>query len=189
MGRLGPHRRRPPVVVAPQARRVRQAAAVPAQRARRRCAPRRPGVAMRRRILLLVAAVTTLVVLAFAIPVALLVRSAVVQRSERSIVDRAQAIASVVGYGSPTTSAISNYLKTLPQTKSRSASVYLPDGTVLGTDASGEPTARRRAVAPCAARRSGRAVRPPPRQHLSDPGLRVRRCADRRRRALVHAAR
>ncbi len=64
---------------------------------------------MRRRILLLVAAVTTLVVLAFAIPVALLVRSAVVQRSERSIVDRAQSIASVVGYGSPTTSAISNY--------------------------------------------------------------------------------
>src|SRR6266702_593488 len=142
MGRLGPHRRRPPVVVAPQARRVGETAAVPAQRARRRRAPRRPGVAMRRRILLLVAAVTTLVVLAFAIPVALLVRSAVVQRSERSIVDRAQAIASVVGYGSPTTSAISNYLKTLPQTKSRSASVYLPDGTVLGTDASGEPTAR-----------------------------------------------
>ena len=97
---------------------------------------------MRRRILLLVAAVTTLVVLAFAIPVALLVRSAVVQRSERSIVDRAQAIASVVGYGSFMMSAISNYLKTLPQTKSRSASVYLPDGTVLGTDASGEPTAR-----------------------------------------------
>ena len=95
---------------------------------------------MRRRILLLVAAVTTLVVLAFAIPVAILLRSAVVQRNERSIVDRAQAIASVVGYGSPTTSAISNYLKTLPQTKSRGASVYLPDGTVLGTDASGEPT-------------------------------------------------
>ena len=97
---------------------------------------------MRRRILLLVAAVTTLVVLAFAIPVALLVRSAVVQRSERAIVDQAQAIASVVGYGGPTTSAISNYLKTLPQTKRRSASVYMPDGTVLGTDASGEPTAR-----------------------------------------------
>jgi signal transduction histidine kinase len=89
---------------------------------------------MRRRILLLVAAVTTLVVLAFAIPVALLVRSAVVQRSERSIRDQAEAVSRFLGYGSHSSSAIISYLKTLPQNKNHSTSVQLPAGSVLGTD-------------------------------------------------------
>src|SRR6266576_418404 len=136
LGRLGPYRRRPSVLAAPQARRVGQAAAVPAQRARRRCAPRRAGVAMRRRILLLVAVVTTLVVLAFAIPVALLVRSAVVQRSERSIRDQAEAVSRFLGYGNHTSSAIISYLNSLPQNKNHSTSVQLPAGSVLGTDRS-----------------------------------------------------
>ncbi|MCW2604418.1 MAG: hypothetical protein JWN61_2553, partial [Pseudonocardiales bacterium] len=39
---------------------------------------------MRRRILLLTVGMTTLVVLAFAIPLMFLVRSAIVQRNERS---------------------------------------------------------------------------------------------------------
>jgi signal transduction histidine kinase len=89
---------------------------------------------MRRRILLLVAVVTTLVVLAFAIPVALLVRSAVVQRSERSMRDQAEAVSRFLGYGNHTSSAITSYLNSLPQNKNHSTSVQLPDGTVLGTD-------------------------------------------------------
>jgi signal transduction histidine kinase len=91
---------------------------------------------MRRRILLLVAAVTTLVVLAFAIPVALLVRSAVVQRSERSIRDQAEAVSRFLGYGNHTSSAITSYLNSLPQNKNHSTSVQLPAGSVLGTDRS-----------------------------------------------------
>jgi signal transduction histidine kinase len=89
---------------------------------------------MRRRILLLVAVVTTLVVLAFAIPVALLVRSAVVQRSERSMRDQAEAVSRFLGYGNHTSSAIISYLNSLPQNKKHSTSVQLPAGTVLGTD-------------------------------------------------------
>ena len=91
---------------------------------------------MRRRILFLVAGVTTLVVLAFAIPVALLIRSAVVQRSERSIRDQAEAVSRFLGYGNHTSSAIISYLNSLPQNKNRSTSVQLPVGTVLGTDRS-----------------------------------------------------
>jgi signal transduction histidine kinase len=91
---------------------------------------------MRRRILLLVAAVTTLVVLAFAIPVALLVRSAVVQRSERSIRDQAEAVSRFLGYGNHTPSVITSYLNSLPQNKKHSTSVQLPAGSVLGTDRS-----------------------------------------------------
>ena len=58
---------------------------------------------MRRRILLLVTGITVLVVLAFAIPVAFLVRSTVEQRSERSIRDEAAAIAHFLNAGTTST--------------------------------------------------------------------------------------
>ena len=97
---------------------------------------------MRRRILLLVTGITVLVVLAFAVPLAFLVRSAVEQRSERAIRDQAQSVASVLGYGSPTQASVETYLNTLEQNDNRSTSVRMPDGTVLGTeheDAGGGP--------------------------------------------------
>jgi signal transduction histidine kinase len=87
---------------------------------------------VRRRILLLVAGVTLLVVLAFAIPIALLVRSAVEQRSERSIRDEAAAIAAFLRAGQPSDAAISSYLAGLTQTPDRSASVTTPQQRVLG---------------------------------------------------------
>jgi signal transduction histidine kinase len=87
---------------------------------------------MRRRILLLVTGITVLVVLAFAIPVALLIRSAVAQRGERSIQDEAAGVAQFLTYGQPTDSEISNYLATHTQTADRSVSVLTPDGNVLG---------------------------------------------------------
>jgi signal transduction histidine kinase len=82
--------------------------------------------------LLLVAGVTLLVVLAFAIPIALLVRSAVEQRSERSIRDEAAAIAAFLRAGQPSDAAISSYLTGLTQTADRSASVTTPQQRVLG---------------------------------------------------------
>ena len=88
---------------------------------------------MRRRILLLVAGITALVVLAFAIPIALLVRSAVEQRSERSIRDEATGIAAFLRAGHPSETAISSYLAGLTQTADRSASVTTPRHRVLGT--------------------------------------------------------
>lgn len=87
---------------------------------------------MRRRILLLVAGITVLVVLAFAIPVALLIRSAVAQRGERSIRDEAAGIGHFIEAGHPSDAAISTYLAGLTQTADRSASVLTPDGTLLG---------------------------------------------------------
>jgi signal transduction histidine kinase len=87
---------------------------------------------VRRRILLLVVAITVLVVLAFAIPIALLVRSAVEQRSERSIRDEAAAIAAFLRAGHPSDAAISSYLAGLTQTADRSASVTTPQQRVLG---------------------------------------------------------
>jgi signal transduction histidine kinase len=87
---------------------------------------------MRRRILLLVTGITVLVVLAFAIPVAVLVRSAVAQRGERSIRDEAASVAQFLTYGQPTDTEISNYLATHTQTADRSVSVRTPDGSVLG---------------------------------------------------------
>jgi signal transduction histidine kinase len=87
---------------------------------------------VRRRILLLVTGITVLVVLAFAIPVALLVRSAVAQRGERSIRDEADGVAHFVTFGDPTDDAIRNYLATQTQTNDRCASVITPSGTLLG---------------------------------------------------------
>ncbi|HZE49347.1 MAG TPA: HAMP domain-containing sensor histidine kinase [Jatrophihabitantaceae bacterium] len=87
---------------------------------------------MRRRILLLVTGITVLVVLAFAIPVAFLVRSTVEQRSERSIRDEAAAIAHFLNAGAPTDASIATYLAGLTQTADRCASVQTPDGTLLG---------------------------------------------------------
>ncbi len=93
---------------------------------------------MRRRILLLVTGITVLVVLAFAVPVALMVRSAVEQRGERSIRDQAQSVAQFLGTGTPTTSTITTYLDKLQQDDNRSTSVQMPDGTVLGTEREGD---------------------------------------------------
>jgi signal transduction histidine kinase len=81
---------------------------------------------------LLVTGITVLVVLAFAIPVAFLVRSAVAQRGERSIRDEADGVAHFVTFGNPTDDAIRNYLATQTQTNDRCVSVTTPSGTLLG---------------------------------------------------------
>ncbi len=85
---------------------------------------------MRRRILLLVVGMTALVVLAFAVPLALLVRSAVEQRAANAALARADDIARFLTNGTPTSAQISTYLGSLPSEDA--ASVVLSDGTVLG---------------------------------------------------------
>jgi signal transduction histidine kinase len=87
---------------------------------------------VRRRILLLVVGMTTLVVLAFAVPLAILVRSAVVQRAERATVDQAEAVAIFLRNGSPSDAQIDNYAKSQTSTTGRPTTVVTSAGTVLG---------------------------------------------------------
>jgi signal transduction histidine kinase len=86
---------------------------------------------MRRRILLLVVGVTALVVLAFAIPLVLLTRDSVVRDAEHAMVTRAQTVAYAIR-GNPTAADLTSDLASYEQTSSRSVSVTLPSGTVLG---------------------------------------------------------
>ena len=97
---------------------------------------------MRRRILLLVVGITVLVVLAFAIPLAVLIRDEVVRNAEHSMVDTAQHFALVLR-GDPTSAQITADLADYEQTADRSVSVVLPDGTVLGTGAAPQVQNRR----------------------------------------------
>ncbi|MDP9094076.1 MAG: HAMP domain-containing histidine kinase [Actinomycetota bacterium] len=87
---------------------------------------------MRRRILLLVVGMTTLVVLAFAIPVAVLLDSAVQQRAAHATTDQADNVAATLRLGAQTTSTLSAYLTSLSARSGRPTSVVLPNNTVLG---------------------------------------------------------
>jgi signal transduction histidine kinase len=87
---------------------------------------------LRRRILLLVVGMTTLVVLAFAVPAAILIRSVVTQRAERATVDQAANVALFVRSGSPSDSEIEEYANSQTSTTGRPTSVVTSAGTVLG---------------------------------------------------------
>lgn len=87
---------------------------------------------MRRQIMVLVIGLTTLVILAFAIPVAILIRNAVVDRAERSTIDQANNLALVVQNSRGNVSSIEASLNGLTQNADHRANVVLPDGTVLG---------------------------------------------------------
>ena len=84
---------------------------------------------MRRRILLLVAGMTTLVVLAFAIPVGVLLNSEVGQRAEHATIDQAQALAQTLATATLTDAQIEQYVKSLSDNTGRPTSVL-----VVGTD-------------------------------------------------------
>ncbi len=87
---------------------------------------------MRRRITLLVAATTTLVVVAFAVPLAVLIRHTVYQDALRELNAEANEIALNLRYEdtAATPAQIAAYLKTLDH--DRRASVQLPNGRLLG---------------------------------------------------------
>src|SRR5262249_28285707 len=100
--RLRPHRRRPPVLATPQARRERPGAAVPAHGARGRGeADRARGRidgcrSMRYRLVLVVTATASLVLVAFLVPLAVLVRSAAADRAVNAAVTQTQALAPAI---------------------------------------------------------------------------------------------
>jgi signal transduction histidine kinase len=95
---------------------------------------------VRRRILLLVVGMTTLVVLAFAIPLAVVIPKAVQQQAEQRANDQANSIAIYLQSTSDLSpTAINGYLSAaVPQNDSRSAAVVLPDGTSVGKLRPGE---------------------------------------------------
>ena len=88
---------------------------------------------MRRRIVLLVVGMTTLVVVAFAVPLAVLIRHNVYNDAVRALSDEANRIAVYLHNEQTdhTAAQITAYLKTL--SNDRVASVELGDGRVLGT--------------------------------------------------------
>lgn len=98
---------------------------------------------MRRRILALVMGMTTLVVLAFAIPSGVLIRSAVLQRAEQATIDQADTVAVFLRSGAPSRAVIERYARSLSAATGRPTSVLLPDGTKVG-DPSAEASDRAR---------------------------------------------
>ncbi len=91
---------------------------------------------MRRRILLLVVGMTTLVVLAFAVPLAILIPTAVSQNADRAAVDQANAVARLISSGASRTQ-LTSYVAALRQDDDHRTAVRLPDGTTLGTEPAG----------------------------------------------------
>jgi signal transduction histidine kinase len=90
---------------------------------------------MRRRILLLVVGITVLVVLAFAIPLAVLARDEVVRNAEHNMTDTAQHFALVLR-GDPTAAQVTAEVAKYEQSADRTVWVVLPDNSVIGRVAS-----------------------------------------------------
>lgn len=87
---------------------------------------------MRRRILLLTVGMTTLVVLAFAIPLLFLVRSAIVQRNERLALDEAKTIGLYLRSTDPDADGLRDYIDALNADSIARTTVTLADGMVIG---------------------------------------------------------
>ncbi|MGZ0148208.1 sensor histidine kinase [Kribbella sp. WER1] len=86
---------------------------------------------MRRRILLLSVGMTTLVVLAFAIPLVLLLRSTTASEAQDKARNRAETVAYYVGDKDHTADDVTAYINGLPPGPGK-ISVRLADGTTLG---------------------------------------------------------
>ncbi|GAB3810999.1 sensor histidine kinase [Micromonospora zhanjiangensis] len=91
---------------------------------------------MRRRLTLLVAATTCLVLLAFLVPLAVLLRGVARDRALVAATTEAQGVVAVVGTADR--AALRLTVEQVTAT-GRSMTVYLPDGTVLGTPAARTP--------------------------------------------------
>jgi signal transduction histidine kinase len=86
---------------------------------------------MRRRISWLVAATTSAVVLAFVIPLALLVRTLAEDRALTSATQEAQGVSALVA-AQTTPDQLAELVRLLDERSRLSTSVWLPDGTVVG---------------------------------------------------------
>jgi len=97
---------------------------------------------MRRRILLLVVGMTTLVVLAFAIPLAVLTHNVIGQQAEKSVQDQARSVAAYLRIAHPTPAVLRTYLRRQTRDTGYPISVRLPDGEIVGStpgDEEGSP--------------------------------------------------
>ncbi|SDS30945.1 HAMP domain-containing sensor histidine kinase [Jiangella sp. DSM 45060] len=92
---------------------------------------------MRRRLLVLVAATTTLVLVAFLVPLALLVRDVAADRAVQAATVEAQALTSVVATAQGEPLAIT--VDQVDATSRFDVTVFLPDGERLGADADRTP--------------------------------------------------
>jgi len=88
---------------------------------------------MRRRILLLSVGMTTLVVLAFAVPLVILLRSSTANDAIEQARTRAETVAYYVGDRSHSTDDITAYVEQVSQQWPGTVSVRLADGTTIGT--------------------------------------------------------
>lgn len=92
---------------------------------------------MRRRLLVLVGATTSLVLIAFLVPLALLLRTVAADRAVQSATVEAQALSSLVATADPSTLALS--VQQVDATSPSRITVFLADGTRLGAEAERTP--------------------------------------------------
>ncbi|GAA1310667.1 sensor histidine kinase [Pseudonocardia xinjiangensis] len=92
---------------------------------------------MRRRILTLVGATTSLVLIAFLVPLALLLRTVAADRAVQAATVEAQSLSSLVGTADRTSLALT--VQQLDAPSPDAITVFLADGTVLGTPAERTP--------------------------------------------------
>ncbi|MDG4765373.1 HAMP domain-containing sensor histidine kinase [Solwaraspora sp. WMMD406] len=95
---------------------------------------------MRRRLTLLVAATTTLVLVAFLVPLALLLRTVAQDRAVVAANADVQSLVSLVGTADPDSLRLT--VDQLAATADRPVTVYLPDGTILGDQVAPTPAVR-----------------------------------------------
>ena len=88
---------------------------------------------MRRRILLLSVGMTTLVVLAFAVPLVILLRSSTANEATEQARTRAETVAYYVGDRSHSSDDIAAYVEQVSQDWPGTVAVRLADGTTIGT--------------------------------------------------------
>ena len=88
---------------------------------------------MRRRILLLVVGMTTLVVLAFAIPLAVLTHNVIGEQADKAVAEQARGIAAYLRSAQPTRSQLTAYVKRQTEDTGRPVSVRLPNGDLVGS--------------------------------------------------------
>ena len=137
---------------------------------------------MRRRVLLLVAATTSLVLVAFLVPLALLVRTVAAERAVLAATADAQALTALVAVADPAALAVAVAQVDADVGRPRSA-CFTADGAVLGAPAPRTPLVELAARGSSASgivdggREIVFAVRDPAGRHRRDPHVRHRRRA------------
>jgi len=106
---------------------------------------------MRRRISLLVTATTSAVILAFLIPLGVLVRTLAEDRALASASQEAQGVATLVA-GVDDNRQLTDLVNLIDQRSRRATSVLLPDGTLIGTAPPGSAQSTARVVSRARAR-------------------------------------